>query len=62
MEIKAIFFDIDGTLVPFGDHRPPQEVIEAITALRARGIKVFVATGRHAVWIDISTALNSTAS
>ena len=52
MEIKAIFFDIDGTLVPFGDHRPPQEVIEAITALRARGIKVFVATGRHAVWID----------
>lgn len=52
MEIKAIFFDIDGTLVPFGDHKPPQEVIEAIAAMRARGIKVFVATGRHAVWID----------
>ena len=62
MEIKAIFFDIDGTLVPFGDHRPPQEVIEAITALRARGIKVFVATDATPYGSTISTALNSTAS
>lgn len=24
--IKAIFFDIDGTLVPFGSHSIPEEV------------------------------------
>lgn len=52
MEIKAVFFDIDGTLVPFGDHDIPQEVKNAIRTLRDKGIKVFIATGRHANWID----------
>jgi Cof subfamily protein (haloacid dehalogenase superfamily) len=50
--IKALFFDIDGTLVPFGSGRIPQEVSDAIRALRAKGMKVFISTGRHLCWID----------
>ena len=50
--IKAIFFDIDGTLVPFGTHSIPEEVKEAIAQVRANGVKVFIATGRHLKWID----------
>lgn len=52
MKIKAIFFDIDGTLVPFGDHDVPAEVKKAINTMRSKGIKVFIATGRHGAWID----------
>lgn len=49
---KAIFFDIDGTLVPFGTPGIPQEVSDAIARVRAEGVKVFIATGRHLEWID----------
>lgn len=45
--IKAIFFDIDGTLVSFETHVVPQSTIESLEALRKKGIKVFVATGRQ---------------
>ena len=44
--IKAIFFDIDGTLVSFKTHRVPPTTVHAIETLRSRGIKVFIATGR----------------
>lgn len=45
--IKAIFFDIDGTLVSFRTHRMPDSTINALESLRKKGIKIFVATGRH---------------
>jgi len=45
--VKAVFFDIDGTLVSFKTHQVPQSTIESISALRKKGIKVFIATGRH---------------
>lgn len=45
--IKAIFFDIDGTLVSFQTHRIPDSAKNAILQLRRQGIKVFIATGRH---------------
>lgn len=45
--IKAIFFDIDGTLVSFETHRIPRSAREAIGQLQEKGIRVFVATGRH---------------
>lgn len=45
--IKAIFFDIDGTLVSFQTHRIPESAKKAISRLREMGIKVFIATGRH---------------
>lgn len=44
---KAIFFDIDGTLVSFNTHRVPQSTIDAIGIIRKKGIKVIIATGRH---------------
>jgi HAD superfamily hydrolase (TIGR01484 family) len=43
---KALFFDIDGTLVSFNTHRIPQSTIEALEAAHAKGIKIFIATGR----------------
>lgn len=45
--IKAVFFDIDGTLVSFNTHKVPKSAIDSIAELRAKGIKVFIATGRH---------------
>lgn len=51
-DIKALFFDIDGTLVPFGDHGVPEEVKEALAEARRHGVKVFISTGRHKEWID----------
>lgn len=43
---KALFFDIDGTLVSFETHRIPSSTIEALEAARAKGHKLFIATGR----------------
>ena len=45
--IKAAFFDIDGTLLSFATHRVPDSAWAAINAMRERGIKVFIATGRE---------------
>ena len=43
---KAIFFDIDGTLVSFRTHEIVPSAYDAIAALRKKGHKVFIATGR----------------
>lgn len=43
---KAIFFDIDGTLLSFKTHSVPQSTIDAINEVKRQGIKVFLATGR----------------
>ena len=45
--LKAIFFDIDGTLVSFNTHRIPDSARKAIETIRKKGVKVFIATGRH---------------
>lgn len=45
--IKAVFFDIDGTLVSFKTHKLPDSTIRALDELRKKGIKVFIATGRQ---------------
>ncbi|SHF00010.1 Cof-type HAD-IIB family hydrolase [Dysgonomonas macrotermitis] len=49
---KAIFFDIDGTLVSFKTHQIPESTIHAIDELRKKGIKVFIATGRSRLVTD----------
>lgn len=49
---KAIFFDIDGTLVSFHTHRIPDSTIDALNELHRKGIKIFIATGRPKVLID----------
>lgn len=57
--IKALFFDIDGTLVSFNTHEIPASAIEAITAAKAKGIKIFIATGRPKAIINNLSALQS---
>lgn len=46
MAVKAIFFDIDGTLVSFKTHRVTESNVRVLKALREKGIKVFISTGR----------------
>ena len=45
--IKAIFFDVDGTLVSFKTHTIPDSTMQALHTLRERGVKLFLSTGRH---------------
>lgn len=45
--IKAVFFDIDGTLVSINTHRFPESAKKSIETIRRNGVKVFIATGRH---------------
>lgn len=45
--IDAIFFDIDGTLVSFRTHVVSPAVLDALHRLRAKGVKLFISTGRH---------------
>ncbi len=44
--IKALFFDVDGTLVSFNTHKIPQSTVEALREAHKRGVKLFTATGR----------------
>ncbi len=43
---RAIFFDIDGTLRSFKGGGIAQSTLDALHALRAREVKLFIATGR----------------
>lgn len=45
-KIKAVFFDIDGTIFSLKTKSIPESTRKAIKNLRAKGIKVIVATGR----------------
>ena len=45
--LKAVFFDIDGTLLSHKTNTVPASAIQALDALREKGILTFVATGRH---------------
>lgn len=55
--IKALFFDIDGTLVSFKTHQIPVSTIEALEAAKAKGIQIFISTGRPRVIINNLAAL-----
>ena len=37
--IKAVFFDIDGTLVSFNTHKVPESTMKAFELLHEKGIK-----------------------
>ncbi|MDR1667043.1 MAG: Cof-type HAD-IIB family hydrolase [Bacteroidales bacterium] len=49
--IKALFFDIDGTLVSFRSHTVPPSAVGAIRQAQEKGIRAFIATGRSAFQI-----------
>lgn len=44
--IKALFLDIDGTLVSFDTHIIAPSTIDALNRAKSRGIQIFIATGR----------------
>lgn len=44
--IKAIFFDIDGTLVSFKTHCIPDTAVKAIAKVKSKGIRIYISTGR----------------
>lgn len=45
--IKAIFFDIDGTLLSHKTMKVPESTKKALRLLKEQGILTFIATGRH---------------
>lgn len=45
--IKAIFFDIDGTLLSHSSRSVPDSTKKALKELKEKGIYTFIATGRH---------------
>ena len=49
--IKAIFFDIDGTLVSFKTHQVPDSTIEALKQLKKKGI-IDDSFGIHLIYTD----------
>lgn len=51
--IKAIFFDIDGTLYSHTQNKVPDSTRACLAELRKKGIKTVIATGRHK--IDLGT-------
>ena len=57
-DIRAAFFDIDGTLLPFGWQSVPDSTRQALAALRAGGVRVFMATGRPPIHLPLLHALD----
>lgn len=51
-DIKAIFFDVDGTLVSHKSNNVPPGTRRSLARLRAKGIKTVVATGRHKIELE----------
>lgn len=49
---KALFFDIDGTLVSFETHRIPDSTVEALSRIHQQGIQIFISTGRPKILIN----------
>ena len=45
-DIRAVFFDVDGTLTSFTTHEVPASTITALQRLRECGVLVFICTGR----------------
>ena len=45
--IKAVFLDIDGTLISTKTHRPAPKTGQALLKAKENGILLFIATGRH---------------
>ena len=50
--VKAIFFDIDGTLVSFKTHRMSGNLKEKLHELQDKGVKLFISTGRSRLIIN----------
>ena len=47
--VKAAFFDIDGTLLSYYTHRFTPATIDTLQAMRRKGIRLFIASGRPTI-------------
>ncbi len=47
-EVRALFFDIDGTLLNPATHRIPHSAITSLNNAKKSGYHIYCATGRHA--------------
>ena len=45
-QVKALFFDVDGTLVSYKNHKIHPQDLESLKLLHDRGIRLFIASGR----------------
>ena len=57
-QIKAAFFDIDGTLLPFHAKALPESTVQALAALRENGVQNVYATDRPTVHLPYLHALD----
>lgn len=46
-KIRAIFFDVDGTILSHTQNRIPVSTLYALKELRKKGVLLFLSTGRH---------------
>ena len=51
--IRAIFLDVDGTLISFRTHEVPASAVEALRRARERGVRLFIATGRAVTDLEL---------
>lgn len=51
--MKALFFDIDGTLIDIKNHKIPESTTAALREAKRRGNKIFIATGRSNTIVDL---------
>ena len=51
--VKAVFFDVDGTLISHTLHDVPNNTRMSIMKLKQKNIKCVVATGRHLSELEI---------
>ena len=51
--IRAIFLDVDGTLISFRTHEVPVSAVEALCRARERGVRLFIATGRAVTDLEL---------
>ncbi|MCR5192231.1 MAG: Cof-type HAD-IIB family hydrolase [Bacteroidales bacterium] len=49
--IKAVFFDIDGTLLSYKTHKVLPGTMKALEELRQKGVRLFISSGRPIVLI-----------
>ena len=50
--MKAVFFDVDGTIYSHKTNSVPESTLQALKKLREQGIQTFLATGRHFAELD----------
>lgn len=51
--MKALFFDIDGTLIDINTHRIPESTTQALRQAKSAGNKIFIATGRSHTIVEL---------